>query len=362
MYLKIIHSAEHLAALKPFWQKLDENACNKSVFLSYEWINCWINTFGTDISALAIITVWDSDTLISVFPLYRRRGDDKGVFWFLGSGEPECAEVCSEGLDILVLSSLSGNLVDLLKKGLRSINLTKLNVSNCFENSFISSFCKRAGFYSTKRFVGNRYYIFSKNAETKLEKRNARYAKVSQKLNICYEILDSVDNVERFFDNLKTLHDIRWKQKQPTTIFENQQFCLFHLMLLKILVASKKASIVLLKKDEKPIAINYSIISGRDLIFYQSGVDTAFRPNISPGMLLHCFQLQYARDQGLDKYDFLRSMPPTYKENISDACESVHSFVFYRSALKLLADVFSDLKFQIRNRLYRKVFGDSFAR
>jgi len=332
MEVRILDSEQQIVEIKESWQKLSVSAINSNIFLGYEWISTWISVFKSYVSVLAVVTIWDLDELVCLLPLYKRVGDSTGTFWFIGSGEPETAEVCSEGLDILSISSFNSELNKLLREAIDTIGLKKLVITNCSEDSQLKSFFEQLGYRYLKEFKGNRYFIDTLDGETKLEKRTARYIKAAEKLGIMYHSVHSVSDLTRTFDELKRLHNIKWRQPGHPSIFDNTSFNGFHTRILQALLVSEKLSLIAVKKGEQTIAVNYSIISGNDLVFYQSGVDTSFKPNISPGMLLHCAQLRHARTLKLKYYDFLLSKPPTYKEGITEHSQPIYGFTFHKSS------------------------------
>lgn len=352
MQLKVIRTVTGFKSLKEHWQSLDRRACNKNLFLSFDWLDAWVTTFSSSISTMAVVTVWEGKELVGSLPLYTKSDEPAGVFWFLGSGEPEPSEVCSEGLDVLLLSPLGAKFGQFLTEAFIQIGLKKLIVSNSFEDSFLARQLQDSGFFKTKQFIGNRYFIRAKEESTKLEKRTARYSRAAEKLGVSFHVLNTVEELDSYFGELKSLHNLRWRKTQLTTIFDNDKFCSFHLMLAAALIEKDSLSLVLLKKEDKSIAINYSMVSGNDLVFYQSGVDTSFKPNVSPGMLLHRYQLDLARERKLEKYDFLHSMSPSYKENITEYSKPVYCITYYRSFSALLLSRISILISQLKNRLF----------
>nr|WP_246604505.1 GNAT family N-acetyltransferase [Alteromonas lipotrueae] len=186
------------------------------------------------------------------------------------------------------------------------------------------------GYKNLKEFKGNRYFINTGDSKTKLEKRTFRYLKAAEKRGITYHVVENVSDLELAFDELKRLHNTKWRRPGHPSIFDHPLFDAFHNSVLQKLLAVEKLSLIAIKKNEQTIAVNYSMISGDDLVFYQSGVDTSFKPNISPGMLLHCAQLRQARILNLNNYDFLLSMPPSYKEDITEYKQPIYSFTFHK--------------------------------
>jgi hypothetical protein len=358
MEARILDSEQQIVDIKESWQKLYKHAINSNVFLSYDWITTWLNVFKNHVTAFSIISIWDLDEIICLLPLYKRVGDSTGTFWFIGSGEPEAAEVCSEGLDMLSVSSFNSELSQLLTEAIDTIGLKKLVVTNCSKDSQIKSVFDQLGYRYLKEFRGNRYFIDTLDSETKLEKKTARYVKAAEKLGITYHSVNSVSDLARTFDELKHLHNIKWRQPDHPSIFDNTSFNRFHTSILQALLVSEKLSLIAVKKGEQTIAVNYSIISGNDLVFYQSGVDTSFKPNISPGMLLHCAQLRQARTLKLKYYDFLLSKPPTYKEGITEHSQPIYGFTFHKSSFTFFFQCWRNAIMKILSNLRVQFLGE----
>ena len=72
---KIVTSLDEFRRLKEPWTRLIEEAKIDSVFLSWEWMFSWWETYHhkLDRASLFIILVYDGDRLVAIAPVYREK-------------------------------------------------------------------------------------------------------------------------------------------------------------------------------------------------------------------------------------------------------------------------------------------------
>jgi hypothetical protein len=97
-------------------------------------------------------------------------------------------------------------------------------------------------------------------------------------------------------------HQARWNKKGKLGAFVQQNFQLFHQKFMKV-NARKFVNISALIVNNKPIAINYYLTDKNTLYFYQCGWDEVNYSHFSPGLSLHLWSIENAKQPF---YDFMK--------------------------------------------------------
>ncbi|AEF02266.1 GNAT family N-acetyltransferase [Alteromonas naphthalenivorans] len=320
----VIENLEELKKFKKNWLSLYSKAHVKNIFNSYEWVSIWAENYKRHIEQLFIITFEIRSELVAIIPLYIRKGD-KSKLWYVGSGEPLDAESCSEGHDILCLTDEIRPNISLLRAVFSEYKIKNIMLTNIRQHSLLLKWIELERFKFIKNKIGFRFYSPTLPHDDKLAKKTVRGRRNADKLNLVIRRVETVGDLEKVFPSLVRLNSERWKEKGDKAIFENHTFRHFHYSLTRALLISDKLSMVLIEDKDEIIAVNYSIISGEDLIFYQNGVNIKYKPNISPGLILHHYQYCIAQSMKLDSYDFMTSADPNnYKKNITSHSEIIY--------------------------------------
>ena len=141
MRVRVIESADELIGLAPLWRQLYEAAGNRQIFLHPEWHLCWLRQYKKYIRQLKIFTVFRGDELVAVLPLYQRKHE-----WFqlrfIGTGESEESEVCTEYHDILMHNANQEDVLKALKAALLASG-KGLVLANLRSDSLLLRLCKQ---------------------------------------------------------------------------------------------------------------------------------------------------------------------------------------------------------------------------
>src|SRR3989338_6121715 len=98
---------EKFRDLKIEWDQLLSLSSTNAVYLTWEWLFTWWEIFGDDRRELFIIAVRENGQLIGIAPLIIHNVEDFNLFTFrriefLGTGEEEKDEVCSNYMDFII--------------------------------------------------------------------------------------------------------------------------------------------------------------------------------------------------------------------------------------------------------------------
>ena len=110
LQLRVVDSSDELCNLKSSWDAILEKLDECPPFLTWEWMYTWWEVYKTDATKLLVLVISDKSNVVAIAPFYIRASSypiSCKTVYFLGAGEPENKEVCSEYLDLISIPSYS---------------------------------------------------------------------------------------------------------------------------------------------------------------------------------------------------------------------------------------------------------------
>jgi hypothetical protein len=339
--LKTITNIEQALLLESKWRALieaysdnDNSQHNEALqcFMSWEWLNQWLETYQDYIVELKIICILYDGEYVAIAPFYIGTNNTWGLtkksLSFIATNEPEDCEVASEFIDIAYSTKHKQKIIQLLASQLSNISeITRFNFKDLNKYSVIYAICqilKTQKIAYEERTTGYQFYInvsdtcqYPTSFLKKKKRILNRFEKITSAKNCQFIIANDKTQALQLYDQLVELHQIRWRQKNKPGVFSNGYFYKFHKNLIE--KSFEKGMIVLsaIQIESRIISVNYSIKWHGTLYFYQSGIDESFKPNLSPGLLNHLLLVQYCKEQHLQKYNLLKSLKNDYKSKFS---------------------------------------------
>jgi CelD/BcsL family acetyltransferase involved in cellulose biosynthesis len=325
---------QHLSALK-----------HLSFFMTWKWLNLWWHTFSTPSDSLKIILIKEQQELIAILPLYVK---DKACIMFIGQGEKEQDEVSTEYIDIIAKKGLNSSTIQTIEKHLSESTINHFVFQNYLPNSAISQLiCKLNSNYWTNTYLAGKRYIANLNTELNstltqfnpsLIKRLLRAKrKAETKLDMQLVNHNTQESVKQGMKNLEKTHQLRWQSKNKLGVFNSELFKYFHQHFSQYALHHHWLELNTLVINNQDIATIYCINYGNKCYFYQSGIDTTFRPNISPGYLIHILQMEKSINKSILAYDFMKgSVSGSYKKKISNESCNMYTTKMVKKSLRNL--------------------------
>ena len=309
-----ISSFEHLSALEEQWHELNFRANHDCLFTSPLWVLSWYKIFWKKGWNLHCFTAFNHEKLIALLPFYYQYSaspiKQKHLF-FLGQGEKETAEVATEYPDILIEPSYKAEILASCKSHLTFELFDSFTARAVQEHANILKL-----FSQHKKQIGFQYIIDKENwAITKLSKNSqSKHKRLTKKLtdkNATFSWVSTVD-YDTHLQVMRNFHQARWKKKHQPGAFSEPEFNAFHKLLLASMYLESTIKISTLTLESEIIAVNYYLVSGNTLHFYQSGWDEERYSNLAPGFALHLWSLQNSPES---HYDFmLGAFNDSYKD------------------------------------------------
>jgi len=308
------------------WQQLIENKNGATFFMSHKWLSLWWKHYSCGDDTLMIFTVSSNHQLIAILPLYQKNN----TLRFIGTNDVEFDEVCTEYCDIICANDYEDIVLTALYPKLESyFNLgIELKLTDYLEGSLMHGLQKSLSnsTWAYTLLVGYSYSCklpidfnsFLSSLPSSFEKQLRRHSN-KFKLNGILKKAQSQKQLEEYLSILKELHTARWRLKNNEGAFTSARFINFHLDYCRYLLNQKQLQLWLLEIEGEVIAATYCIDFGKNRYFYQSGTNTLFKPNISPGNLLHLQLIEDSIQKNFTNYDFMMgSVESSYKEKFTN--------------------------------------------
>ena len=340
-------------ALEPEWDDLLDRSWNQSIFLTWDWMYTWWEVYRDESKELLVITVrGENGKLLCIAPLIKNRYAWKKFLTirqirFLGTGENEEDEVCSEYLDFIVDKSLNPELLVrpvigwIMDQGdWDELYLEQVKNGSCLDILIGSDLEK--GMLVTVRKMGDSYYLpLTTSWEEQLGKMssNQRYRvrktlkELQKEGDIELLAAKNREEIDAAYDVLVTLHQKNWIRKGKTGVFESSQFNRFHRKLIEKLNQKNRLFLATLILNGTPLGATYNLVYKNTMLVYQTGIDSEIsRSNnkIKPGMATHALAIQSAIARNIAEYDFLIGDQNEYKSQWTTESRSIYKMRFAR--------------------------------
>lgn len=350
------------------WESLCHEDLRSTMFQEYNWMHIWWLTYAKVDDELNIVCAHHNDVLVAIFPLYIKH--ENKTLMFIGTGEDESAEVATEYLDIICLTEFEEVAVESFVEALRKNKLfgaKKMLIKNLLSDSRIREVTNKlsTNYWFKESMVGARYQNkLADSHEQFLEALSPSFKKKMQRLQRKFEnvlagqikLASDTVSKDKLFDQLVSLHQKRWLQKNESGAFNDQRFVSFHQQYMNNMLKSDNLMLAALDIQGDAVAVIYIINYKNTLYFYQSGIDDSFKPNISPGYLIHFIMMKIAIEEGKHAYDFMKgSVGSSYKRQLSNT----ETYMYERILLKKsLGNILQMIKWRLAN--IRDVVNDAF--
>jgi hypothetical protein len=328
MELELIPVAGNLTRIREIWENLEAGA-NTSYFLSWGWIDNWIDSLPDPAKPELVVFREGQDPLLAFFlgkaDLVRTTGDFHGQRhffktrgWFVNAtGIPAFDRIYIEYNGFLckqpeafrfadIVKSLPDSWDELYLPGLdtRSFPGTAaleniLPYKTIVKDDLLSPFvdldevrAQGGDFLSllsanTRSQIHRSYRLCEKTAPVRLEvARDTRSA-----LDIYHELVD--------------LHEDTWKNRNQNGAFASDYMFQFHEQLIQRRFEYDEIQLLRIKSGDNTVGCLYNFVYKDNVNFYQSGMNYHLDKRLKPGLVAHVEAVRYNATAGRRIYDFL---------------------------------------------------------
>jgi len=299
------------------WNNLLERSAADRLFLSWEWLASWWQTFADSSMQLKVFAATDSDgKLLGLAPLYLSRVKSHSVssnrLQFIGNCWREHSTMPTELLDFIV-DKCSGDILPALLLYIDRLSdwdelvipyISRQSKSfSLIENKVFFKLClvrdaeQHQSFYLPLHSGFDDYLkSLSKSVRLKLYNRRSRLAQsgavaFSNHIN---------NNIEENFSLLNRLHEQRWGK----AVFTGQRLK-FNQMLAERLAERNALDFSVLTLNNRPVSIQYNYIVDGHVYNIQAGFEVLPDKKIALGYLHFGYEIESAYKQKYSCYDFL---------------------------------------------------------
>ena len=317
----VVDQVADFEALRPEWDALLDSSNIPSPFLRWAWMFSWWEQFGSAEKdcQLAILTSRAADNrLTAIFPGYIRRervgGRFVNVYAFLGNRyeSTDYLEIIQE--DPEDVSRASKMLLEIARRP----DVDMIELINVLENRQFVEAAEKSADTLSARYVCRHHRVcpniiissdwdgflgdLSKNMRYNVRRRSRNIVK---KFDAQFEWIQEPAQLEDSIDQLFKLHEQRFESKNSATIFQGDGRKNFHKAVSRRFLKDGILRFSRLQVDGESIAMLYCYQYANELLYFQAGMNPEWEKQ-SAGMVLMAHNIQYAHDEGLRRFDFMR--------------------------------------------------------
>jgi len=300
------------------WNSAVRRSIDRHVFLTWEWLWNWWNTWG-HMNRFLLVALMDGSRIIAAAPLLHPKATSK----LIGIGKTQFIGTVASDYHSFLLTQRDPEHVKVILDHLaRRCGLIELNSVPEYSQT---AQLLRAASHRSLRFEekttdecpyvplpdnwDDYFRTLSSGFRREILRRERNLRRMNQlEFATCEKVEDVAEGMRSFFD----LHQREWAAKQKRGIFSKQTDRDFHLGVASAFAKRRWLLIGLLKLGGETIAAQYNFKYANKLYCYLSG----YAPEYSKyglGSLLDMYLVKHCIDHGLSEYDFLRGDEP-YKK------------------------------------------------
>ncbi len=319
----LITTTSELEALREPWSTLLASSATNEVTQSPTWLIHWWSVFGNvQGRELCMLAMHNDGELVGLAPLCKRKSPRLGLVHleFMGSGEEEEHETCSEYLGLIAKSGLEQVVAETFGNALSDGTFDpwdETDLGAMSSEAVISSLTARAmGRGVGYQVIGGAPFALlpdSWDAYLAALPSSRRYLirrslKAWEKWAKAPPVLRRVareEQLDEAFEMLARLHGERWKEVGHQGAFSSPLFTAFHRKTMRDLFREGALWLCWLEVEGEPIVAIYNIVWNNQVRFYQSGRKVDLPKKVRAGLVIHACAIRESIEAGYTHYDFL---------------------------------------------------------
>jgi len=373
-YIDVISSEDEFFALREQWNAINESSLKGNVFVSWEWLYTWWETYQKQGKrSLYILRCTNiNNELLGIAPFqiinnYKKYFPNNRQLILLGTGETDGSMVFGEYMDLIIKQGHETAVINAFSEYLyqhRSL-WCGLKFKQQLHNSHLSKLFSNELSDSNNEFsVGNHKIIktitndgfrtYIDLPETYKDYLMSLRKKMRNNITRVYSRLESektfsinkvtsesdinaeIDGLDTGIETLANLNRARRGDMQKDSVFASPKFELFHRRLLKRLLPLNKVSLRVLRFEDEPVAALYSFVDRDTVHAYQSGFETenGHRYSLLTTMLTQEIS-NSIENPDVSRFNFMYSdNEDTYKKRYSGVTEEMFNISYDKAGIK----------------------------
>jgi len=344
-----IHPIDAWPSVRSTWTELALDSPHTSFFLTVDWVETWIQTFGELLKPDILLFRAQGRPVAAC--LLVRKCEKRGPFtvrriYLNTAGEDERDNTTVEFNTVLCLAGWEEAVAVVLAEHLQQQNWDEIACYGVVPGIALDTLERsmpnvkplhslRPSYYvdlAALRQKGIGYENVLGNSTRKHLRQNVRHY---QKLGaLRTEIPRDINSAIRLLQLLAELHQDAWTQRGRPGAFSSQLFASFHRKLLERTYGTGVAQLIATFVGDEPVGVLYNFVYRRKVYFYQSGLRYTADNRLSPGLVCCAYAITQCLEQGLDEFDFLAG-GSQYKQAWSTHVRQLDWLVFRRNSTKM---------------------------
>jgi CelD/BcsL family acetyltransferase involved in cellulose biosynthesis len=316
--IRVITDEQALRAIAPQWNPLLQASGSDSFFLTWEWIDTWLQIYGHEAGrGLLVLVAEEQGAIVGIAPLMVTAGGPLGLrreLGFIGQG----ADVRPEYLDLFIrpgreaevtaafCTELTGPLAsrwDTLR--LETVLATSPNLPPLEDRLAARHVVLRRSAVMPSRYAELRgsFEDFIKGKSTHFRKRwNNTRNRLLRDGEVSYRFAPVDVPIAEAFDELVRLNHERWGDQGKS--FRSESYIRFHRALCERIAPAGWLMLVLMLQQGKIVAVKYDFVYDGKIWGNQGGWSVDFQQK-KVGEILIGRLIELGLERGLGEYDFL---------------------------------------------------------
>ncbi|MGY1606503.1 GNAT family N-acetyltransferase [Geodermatophilus sp. SYSU D00700] len=293
-----------LDALAGAWDDLWRRTPAATAFQSHAWVSAWARAY-VPAGRLAVVTVWNGDTLVAAAPLYRVRRGPVPALAPLGGPLSDSTDVLVDPHVPDAGARLAGALLQV--PGWRVLDLPEVlpgSAAQAWAPGWPGRVRRAPSSLNLQLPVLPQAGVLAR-VPTRTAGTLRRKLKKIDRAGIERAELDP-GAVPAAVPELIRLHEAQWAGRRGNPEHSTARFRAFLTEALGPMVERGQALVVQYRMDGRLVAAEVDLLGHRQLAYYLAGIDPGLRQHIDTSVLLVSAALERAGRLGLAEYSFLR--------------------------------------------------------
>jgi Acetyltransferase (GNAT) domain len=321
----------------PTWERIHNLCPGASFFISRDWVDCWLATFGSDLNPDLLTFVRDGDVVGCCLLVWRKqwiRGVPLRRVYLNCAGENEADSTCIEYNSLLSLPDCAEEVAEALGSFLRSRRWDEFVLQGMGGDSPLCTVARSLGineisvrpshYVDLSSIRGNAAgldSVLSSNSRQQIRRAQRLYEADSGSCTL--NVARTAEEAGEIFARLAGLHQTAWQDRGRPGVFSSSRFTGFHHRLIQAGFAHDRIMLVEARAGARVIGALYSFLHRGRVDFYQSGFQYSADGRLKPGLLTHYLAIRHCLEQtGLREYDFLAG-DSQYKRSLATASRAL---------------------------------------
>ncbi len=334
---------ERSARLPLWWAPLYNASCNRSIFLSGDWLQCWLEVYGEDFEGFWVR--WENDGVVVGSCLFLARTVSRSfirlrTLYLNATGEASARTPLAEFNAVLHLPGFEDAVGDDLARLLAEMPWDRLLISGHEDCGILGSLIPRlpaalverelkpAPFVDLAAIAGAAFET-TLGSSTRSQLRRCRRLYEQRLGPLRIERAATYEAALKYFHELTRLNNSRWQSKGETGSFSSPEVLDFHRRLLACLWPGQGIDLLCVRAGDEALGYLYNFTDRGKVYFFQSGFAYAADARLKPGLLTHSLAIDYYARLGLREYDFLAG-DARYKRSLAKCHRNLFWTIAYR--------------------------------